>query len=118
MFRDDFKTCANREPEQWNEGIPVTNPVHVVVARLLDQRSGSFCTPKKTVQNAGICLPNGSYFSRRSCASASRIRSNVCTDEPAAEPAKRYLVDRPTLAPFQSSTEDRHEDFISDAEVL
>ena len=93
MFRYDFKARADSEPEQWNEGIPVTNPVHVVVARLLDQRPGSFGTSKKTVQNAGIYLPNGGYFSRRSCASASRTRSNIHPDEPVAEPAKRYLVD-------------------------
>jgi hypothetical protein len=93
MFRYDFKARADSEPEQWNEGIPVTNPVHVVVARLLDQRPGSFGTSKKTVQNAGIYLPNGGYFSRRPCASASRIRSNIHPDEPVAEPAKRYLVD-------------------------
>jgi hypothetical protein len=93
MFCDDFKARADSESEQWNEGIPVTNPVHVVVARLLDQRPGSFGTPKKTVQNAGIYLPNGSYFSRRPRASASRIGSNIHPDEPAAEPAKRYLGD-------------------------
>ena len=62
MFRDDFKARADSEPEQWNEGIPVTNPVHVVIARLLDQRSGSFRTSKKTVQNARIYPLNGSYF--------------------------------------------------------
>jgi hypothetical protein len=118
MFRDDFKARADSEPEQWNEGILVTNPVHVVVARLLDQRSGSFSTSKEAVQNTRIYLPNGSYFPRRSCASASRIGSNVRTDEPAAEPAKRYLVDWSTVASFQGSTEDGHEDFISDAEVL
>jgi hypothetical protein len=118
MFRDDFKARADSEPEQWNEGILVTNQVHVVVARLLDQRSASFSTSKKAVQNTRIYLPNGSYYPRRSCASASRIGSNVRTDEPAAEPAKRYLVDWSTVASFQGSTEDRHEDFISDAEVL
>jgi len=107
MFRDYFKARADSEPEQWNEGIPVTNPVHVVIARLLDQRSGSFSTSKKTVQNARIYLPNGSYFSRRSRASASRMGSNVRTDEPAAKPAKRYLVDWPTVASFQGSTEAR-----------
>jgi hypothetical protein len=32
MFRDDFKARADSETEQWNEGIPVTNPVHVVIA--------------------------------------------------------------------------------------
>ena len=77
MFRDDFKARADSEPEQWNEGIPVTNPVHVVIARLFDQRSGSFRTSKKTVQNARIYLRNGSYFSRRSWASASPIGSNL-----------------------------------------
>ena len=118
MFRDDLEARANGEPEQWYEGIPVTNPVHVVVARELDQGSGSFGTPMKTVQNAGIYLPNGSYFSRRSCACASRIGRNVRTNEPAAEPTKIYLLDWPRLASFQGIAEDRHEDLISDAEMV
>lgn len=60
MFRNDFKPHADSEPQQRNEGIRVTNPVHVVVARVLDQRTGSFGTAKKTVENAGIYLPDGS----------------------------------------------------------
>jgi hypothetical protein len=118
MLRDDFKAGANAEPDQWNEGIRVTNPVHVVVPRFINQCSGSFGTPKKTVQNGGFYLPNRCYLSRRSCTSTPRIRRNVPTDEPVAEPAKRYLFDRPMLASFQGSTEDRHEDFISNAKVF
>jgi hypothetical protein len=47
-----------------------------------------------------------------------RIWSNVPAYEPTAEPAKRDLVDWPVLASFQRSTQDRHENFISDAEVF
>ena len=118
MFRDDFKARPNSEPEHWNEGIPITNPVHIIVARLFDQDSGSFGAPKETIQNTGIYLSDRRYFSRRSGASTSRIGSNERTDKPTAEPAKNYLVDWLMLPSFHGSTENRHEDFISDAQVL
>jgi hypothetical protein len=118
MFCDDFEARANREPQQWDEGIFITNAVHVVVACLPDQRSGSFVTPKKSVQNNGFYLFGGFYLCRCPGTMSSRVGSNVRTDEPAAEPAESYFVDWSVLASFQGSRNCLQKDFISDAEVL
>jgi hypothetical protein len=118
MSCDDFKPCTNREPQQWDEGILVMNAVHVVVARLPDQRSGSFGTPKKSVQNDGFYSLAGLYLCRRPGTSSSRVGGNVRTDEPAAEPAESYFVDWSVLPSFQGSRNCRQKDFISDAEVF
>src|SRR5262245_53923781 len=103
MFCDDFEARTNREPEQWDKGIFVTNAVHVVLARLPDQRSGTFRSPKKGVQNDGFYLLSWFYLCRCLCAGPSRVGCNIRPDEPAAEPAERYFLDWSVLAPFQGS---------------
>ena len=118
MFCDDFQTCANCEPQEWDEGILVPNAVHVVVACLPDQRSGSFSTPKKSLQNSGFYLLGGFYFVGRPGTLSSRVWSNVRTNEPAAEPAKSYFLDWSVLAAFQSRRNCRQKDFVSDSEVF
>src|SRR5262245_8191903 len=101
MFCDDVEACANREPQQWDEGIPVANAVHVAVAGLPDQRSGGFDTPKESVQNGGFDSLGWFYLCRCPSTSSSRVGSNVRTDEPAAEPAQSYFGDWSVLASFQ-----------------
>jgi len=118
MFCDDFQTCANCEPQEWDEGILVPNAVHVVVACLPDQRSGSFSTPKKSLQNSGFYLLGGFYFVGCPGTLSSWVWSNVRTNEPAAEPAKSYFLDWSVLAAFQSRRNCRQKDFVSDSEVF
>jgi len=118
MFCDDFQTCANCEPQEWDEGILVPNAVHVVVACLPDQRSGSFSTPKKSLQNSGFYLLGGFYFVGCPGTLSSRVWSNVRTNEPAAEPAKSYFLDWSVLAAFQSRRNCRQKDFVPDSEVF
>jgi hypothetical protein len=118
MLCDDFQTRANCEPQEWNEGILVPNAVHVVVACLPDQRSGTFSTPMKSLQNSGFYLLGGFYFVVCPGTLSSRVWSNVCANEPAAEPAKSYFVDWTVLAIFQSLSNYRQKDFVSDSEVL
>src|SRR5262245_9968532 len=116
MFCDDFDARTNREPKQWDEGIFVTNAVHVVPARLPDQRSGSFSSPKKSVQNDWFYLLAWFNLCRSLGTSPFRVGCNIRPDEPATEPAERYFVNWSVLAPFQGSRNCRQKDFISDAE--
>jgi hypothetical protein len=118
MFCDDFQTRANCEPQEWDEGILVPNAIHVVVACLPDQRSSSFRTPMKSFQNSGFYLLGGFYFVGRLGTLSSRVWSNVRANEPAAEPAESYFVDWSVLATFQSRSNCRQKDFVSDSEVL
>jgi len=118
MFCDDFQTCANCEPQEWDEGILVPDTVHVVVACLPDQRSGRLRTSKKSLQNTGFYLLGGFYFVGCPGTRSSRVWSNVRTNEPAAEPPKSYFVDRSVRAAFQSRSNGRHQDFVSDSEVF
>src|SRR5215467_5199418 len=62
MFCDDFQARANREPQQRNEGVPVTNAVHIVVACSPGQVSGSPVTAKKGFQNDRFSLLGGFYL--------------------------------------------------------
>jgi hypothetical protein len=102
VFCDDFQTRANCEPQEWDEGILVPNAVHVVVACLSDQRSSSFSTPMKSLQNSGFYLFGGFYFVGCPGTLSSMIWSNIRANEPAAEPAKSYFLDWSVLAAFQS----------------
>ena len=118
MFRDDFQTRANREPQQGNEGILVANVVYIVAACLPHQRSGGFGAPKKTLHNARFHLPGGFYLLGYLGALSSRVWSNVRANEPAAEPAESYFLDRSMWLAFQGCRKQRHQDFIPSPEVL
>jgi hypothetical protein len=118
MFRDDFQARTNPEPQQWDEGIPVANAIHIVIACSPGQLPGSLVTAKKSLQNDWFYLPGGFYFPGCPGTRSSRVWSNVGTNEPPAEPAESDFVDRAALAAFHGSGNCRQKDFIPHAEVL
>ena len=118
MFCDDFQTCANREPQQWDERIVVPNAVHIIAASSPGQLPDSMVTAKQAFQNDGFYLLGGFY--RLGCPSTGspRVWSNVGANKPTAEPSKPDFVDCSALPAFQGSRNRRQQDFIRDVEVL
>ena len=118
MLHDNLQARADREPQQWDEGIPVPNAVHIVIAGSPDQLSDSLVTATQSFQNHGIYLLGGFYLLRRPSTSSTRVRGNVCANEPTAEPAKADLVYCSVLAAIQGNRNRWHKDLICDPEVL
>jgi len=118
MFCDDFQARANREAQQWDEGIPVANAVHIVVARSPRQLSGSLVTAKKTLQNDGFYMLGGFYLLGCPSPRSTGVCSDVCTNEPPAEPAESDFVDWSVFAAFQGSRNCRQDSLIPQPEVL
>ena len=63
VFGDDFQAHTDREPQQWNEGIFVSNQVHVVVACLPHQCSDSLVLRRK--MTGSTCLAGSIFFGAR-----------------------------------------------------
>ena len=118
MFGDDFQARANREPQQWDEGIPVANAVHIVGACLPRQLSGGLVTAKKTIQNDGFYMLGGFYLLGCPSPRSSDVLRNVGTNEPAAEPAETDFLDLSVWLAFQGSGKLRQHDFIPSPEVI
>src|SRR5215471_18409216 len=101
------------------KGLFVTDAVHVIASGLPDQRSGSLVTAKESLQkDDGLYSFGGLYFLGCPGTHSSRVWGNEATNEAAVEPAECDVADWPARGALQGSSNCRHKDFISDAEVL
>src|SRR5689334_6594489 len=91
---DDLETGADREPDQWNERIPESHPIHIDSASTDDDVADPAVTRDEAVEDRDVD-PAGDRngLPRRAAARLLRRRVDVSPNEPAPEPPGPDFVD-------------------------
>ncbi len=85
VLGDDFQTCSDRETNHWNEWVPESDAIDVVVPCALNQLTCPMVAPEKPIENRGVDLCAGPDLPRRASFRSGR-RFDVVANEPLAEP--------------------------------
>jgi len=113
---DDLQTRADREPDDRNERISETHPVHIAAACLSHDRARCLVARQKPIEHRDIHAASWRYFPRR--ARSLGRRSDVAPNEPRTEPAGRDLIDHGLSASRYRRRDRLAVHFVRDREVL
>jgi hypothetical protein len=118
MRSQNLQACSDGEMNHWNEGIREADAVDVAVPGAIDELMSLLVAAEKSIENGQLDLGAGPDLLRRSDPFRFGRGLDEASNEPAAEPARRDVLNHDRLTIHERARHRCHVLFVGYAEVL